>query len=419
MSERRLVIRELCISRIGFMTQTSDSPSTKPMNLMNLETRPPPNYSSAPRLMDIDPLTVHSLTAHCHETLFKGLNHIPFETSTNDGSNKEASLVKSDSNDLINDTEATPTGVISTIVRHKQILSKTVNQVSTVGRMYNNEVKHKQISSEVKNQVSMNNKSHVKDKHLDIQYRSSMLSQKGYVNMLPKVTVRSRERPYLYEPCHISECSITSDPWNCEDFATMLGDSLIQHLDRVRGCQVLSYPGMNIDKLIKNIKSGSIPELKKKREIYLLLIGTNDIRSVPLAKIKNSFNYLISLIQRLFVNCSIMLCEIPPRARDYFDTTLDIITINDYFWELSKTRNRVYVIPTFHPFITNGLPNLNLYYDLLHFDTDGIKKIHTVVTHHLNALAREINLVKPTLPGPVTVVRRWRNPYRYNRYPKY
>ena len=154
------------------------------------------------------------------------------------------------------------------------------------------------------------------------------------------------------------------------------------------------------------IENNRIPELKKSRLILVLLVGTNDIEGSTVSQLKILFNYLFSTIRRMNPKSIIMSCEVIPRPKDYFDSTLKLLDFNESIWAYCKERSGMFPIPTFHPFIVNGFPNLDLYRDNLHLNEWGVELLRQIISHHVAEILRCSHIPKSMNPAPFTIVRR-------------
>lgn len=158
-------------------------------------------------------------------------------------------------------------------------------------------------------------------------------------------------------------------------------------LDLINICGFNGYNTNHLKKVFKNIIKGYYRD--NKRNIVLLFIGTNDsqyndlnVNRVNLKEYKRNINNFIKISNEL--NMKIVLIGLPGTGKDKLDWKKNeyygndmIIKYNDVLKNTSK-ENKIKLINTF------GLLNSNDYYDGLHPNNNGHKRLFKLIIKSLN-----------------------------------
>ena len=150
----------------------------------------------------------------------------------------------------------------------------------------------------------------------------------------------------------------------------ILGDSIIKFLKITNQADVVSYPGITIDRLCWKIKLNKFSVSKYK--LIVLHVGTNDVEDLSIEVFINKYKTLLSAVQlsnnRAIVGCSSIL----PRPCSSKEVNDKIILANQEIKHLCK-QSPTYFIPSYGPFVNKAKEiNTDLYaIDQLHLGFKG------------------------------------------------
>ena len=150
----------------------------------------------------------------------------------------------------------------------------------------------------------------------------------------------------------------------------IVGDSIIKLLKVTNQADVVSFPGINIDRLYWKIRLSGLKLSQYK--IIVLHVGTNDIASFSPVDFVRKYLRLISAVKKCNESAIVAVSSILPRPRDPDQVNNQIAFINR---ELKKFGLQLgfSFIPSYRPFILKDKSiNLNLFAcDKLHLSFRG------------------------------------------------
>jgi len=136
----------------------------------------------------------------------------------------------------------------------------------------------------------------------------------------------------------------------------ILSDSIAKYVSEIRDASVVSFSGINIVRLTKEIQWGQIDINAKNVIIH---VGTNDINSSDVGAIMSSFNNLISVI-RQSSKANIVISGILPRPVDWDRSNDKVKAINKLLVGLCKDR-KIRFVHTYKVFLHEGKPKRELF----------------------------------------------------------
>ena len=99
---------------------------------------------------------------------------------------------------------------------------------------------------------------------------------------------------------------------------------MAKYVDQIRHCDVIAFPGININWLANKIQHNNIILDK---QFTIVHVGTNDIHSLKAEEIISCFRNLISVIRQKS-HTEIVMSAIIPRPVDYISTGDKVIKVN-------------------------------------------------------------------------------------------
>ena len=167
----------------------------------------------------------------------------------------------------------------------------------------------------------------------------------------------------------------------------VISDSICRRLPRLRGADVVAYPGLNIARLHAMVRSGRLErECHLSRRVLLILhIGTNNVehhvrRGDSHHHLADALLALMARLQHLSPALEVIFSGILPRLRDHDSTGSFVRAVN----------RRMEFDPEFSCwdgsswFLQSGRPVPGLYHDGLHLSREGLARLH----QHLSARLR-------------------------------
>ena len=159
----------------------------------------------------------------------------------------------------------------------------------------------------------------------------------------------------------------------------VISDSICRRLPRLRGADVVAYPGLNIARIHAMIRSGRLErECHLSRRVLLVLhLGTNNVehhlrRGDSHHHLADALLALMARLQRLSPDLEVIFSGILPRLRDHASTGSFVRAVNrrmDFDPEFSCWDGSSL-------FLQSGSPVPVLYHDGLHLSSEGLARLH-------------------------------------------
>lgn len=203
----------------------------------------------------------------------------------------------------------------------------------------------------------------------------------------------------------------------------MLGDSLLKHLNKIKGVDIWSSPGINIRNTIKLLEN---PYVRQKmclseRDTVILAVGTNTIADYKKEgeiqdKPAEEMMELVHLIKQ-YTDAHIIVSAILPRIVDFRLTNHQIKHTNNTLRNILKKTDNTSFWVTYKPFwnghyiksdlfiMTNTNRHGKLYADGVHLNMGGIKILRQYIRQRVGQThSREIRQ-----RWGITVLIKWRH----------
>ena len=165
----------------------------------------------------------------------------------------------------------------------------------------------------------------------------------------------------------------------------IIGDSIVKFLKITNQADVLSFPGVNIDRLFWKIKLGKVNLSHYK--VIVLHVETNDLTGSSVEEIVSSYSRLLDLVRSLNKAATVGVSSIIPKPCEPEKENLRIVQLNR---ELKKVcaKKGAYFIPSYRPFVVkNQQINTELYAkDKLHLNHKGSVKLRNNMVGNIKSL---------------------------------
>ena len=150
----------------------------------------------------------------------------------------------------------------------------------------------------------------------------------------------------------------------------IIGDSIIKFLKITNQADIISYPGINIERLYWKIRLNKVRLGSYK--VIVVHVGTNDIKECAISLIVSRLQKLVDTIRSKNKSAIIGISSILPKPCDSDDINDKIITVNRDIKRLCGP-NSVHFIPSYRPYVGKDKQiKLELYAkDLLHLSYKG------------------------------------------------
>lgn len=157
-----------------------------------------------------------------------------------------------------------------------------------------------------------------------------------------------------------------------------MSDSIAKYVDQIRQCEVISFPGININQMACKIQSKcGRDKLILDKEFTIFHVGTNDITRLSVEQMMSSYNNLIT-VTRQSSSTTIVVSAILPRPKDHSSLGEKVNDANQKLKVLCKDRH-VQFLHAYRPFLKNRVPVRELFAvrdQGLHLNLEGVRRLH-------------------------------------------
>ena len=101
----------------------------------------------------------------------------------------------------------------------------------------------------------------------------------------------------------------------------IISDSMSKYVTDIRHTEVLTFLGINVNRLSNKIRTGN---LILDKTFTIIHVGTDDVASMDVGSISSSYNDLISLIKQRS-NTKIVVSSILPRPVDHLVSGIKLL----------------------------------------------------------------------------------------------
>ena len=128
----------------------------------------------------------------------------------------------------------------------------------------------------------------------------------------------------------------------------IIGDSIVKFLKTTNQADVISFPGITIDRLYWKIKLGKVN--LEQYKIIVIHVGTNDVKGNHLNVIVQKYLRLLEIVRYKNHSAGIGLSSVLPKPCETQVVNEKIILLNRDLKRISVTNN-CHFIPSYRPFV--------------------------------------------------------------------
>lgn len=141
---------------------------------------------------------------------------------------------------------------------------------------------------------------------------------------------------------------------------------------------VKCYKGCNVERLTDKFVFEFIQEDWRNIVVLLILIGTNDVKSLEVNTFEIKYRNLLSVIRARLGNVQLVLLGIPPRPRDHNVRGEKAKQFNKVILRITQDLS-VGHFPLYKPMCYKGAPKCEYFVDKLHLSRLGVAVLVKVV----------------------------------------
>jgi lysophospholipase L1-like esterase len=160
----------------------------------------------------------------------------------------------------------------------------------------------------------------------------------------------------------------------------IIGDSLLHHIRYVKDCRIYALSGINLSELNSYLKNNV--KLLDGIQSILVHCGTNNITKNSQSDIISQFNNLILTIRNVNPNINILISSILARPIDFDIHGHKCAELNSKLKTLCK-EHRIRFVASHRLSLCQGRPIENIFYDGLHLNDVGVRKLKQVFSQNL------------------------------------